>query len=238
MQWIAAINSLYNLIIFNIFKDIMLLVSLNHAIKIRHVFFLKSAPGFLIFLDCRLNNLVCLRKIIIKMDMLKSFGYASPSIYLLLRQLIDIISKLLMRDQHQMHLQISATITLFRKVLKHLGITYRRVCYICFKEFTELIINNINPSISFTLKALYSLFIKIHNIKAKEWIKNTSGCQCRIYFFKFFICLGTIILKFLDILFYRYINGILKLLIGFREFLLPLFNSINGSFVICLRHDV
>ena len=93
------------------------------------------------------------------MDVQEPFRYTAPAINLLFRQLIYIVGDLLVRNQHDMHLQRPTTVALLRKILQHLRITDRCFGDIRFQEFAKLIIYNINTCKSIVLDFLVDIII-------------------------------------------------------------------------------
>ena len=94
--------------------------------------------------------------------MLEPLRDATPTIYLLLRQLVNVVADFLMGDQHDVHLEFSATITLFRKVLQHFCIADRSIGYIGFEVFGELIVDEIDAGIATSPDPFDSALIEAH----------------------------------------------------------------------------
>ena len=134
-------------------------ISLIQFIKISVVIFTERLPSPLIFLYYIRDDLICLSEIVVEMDVFKSVGNASPAINLLLRKLIDIVGYLFMRYKHYVHLQRAASIALLRKILKHLGVTYRCLRNVRLQVFAELVIYNIYARIATVFEAFCNALV-------------------------------------------------------------------------------
>ena len=85
-------------------KHLMLAIAGFKSVELVSIVFKKLSPGRLMVPDNRGDNLVSLREVIVHMDMTEPLRHTTPSIYLLLRQFINIVADLLMGNEHKMEL--------------------------------------------------------------------------------------------------------------------------------------
>ena len=167
--------------------------------------------------------------------MLKPLGNSTPSVYLFFWKCINIIGYFLVRNQHQMHLQIATAIAFLSEILQHFCVADRSIRNIRFKEFTEFIIDNVDSSKSTCLQAFSNTFIKVNNIKAKERIEQATRCKHRVGFFKVLISHDIIVGQFIDEHLNRLVYHFLELAVGVRKFIFPSPDNLDGSFIVGFR---
>ena len=184
------------------------LIPTNNAVEVSCVDLAKLVPHIRIFLDDGCNNLVSLSKVIVQMNVGETLGNTSPSIYLLLRQSINVVGNFLVRNKKKVHLSCTTSITFLSEILKHLRITYGSLRNICFKELAKLIVNYIYACISFTSQTFYHAFVEFNNIETEEGIKYTTCGKSRINTLKLLISNDVIIVKFRNKLSDRHIQRI------------------------------
>ena len=97
-------------------------ISCEQRLKIPFMFFAELTPERFRVKNDRRYNLIRLREVVVQMDVPKTIRHPTPSIRLFLRKSVYIVRNLLMRDQHQMELELTTAAALLCKVLKHLGI--------------------------------------------------------------------------------------------------------------------
>ena len=122
MKRIAACKCFLNFFFTQVTECQIIFINLNQIFKIAFVFLNKLFIQFFVFYYCTLNNFIGLRKIIIQMNMGKSFTYTAPSVDFLFWKAVDIITDFFMADKHKMHLSASRPVAFFCKILKHLHI--------------------------------------------------------------------------------------------------------------------